>query len=180
MLSPITASQWDFGAAAHLLVRAGFGADPAEIERTIALGPDKAVASLLRAPVEDYPPPIWAQPDDQDELHAEFQQAATPTEKQMAGKLLRERFISEMKDLTRWWVVRMVNTPAPLTEKMVLFWHGHFATSAQKVRSPYKMWLQNETFRQNALGNFRTLVKAISRDPAMMIWLDTVQKRKPK
>ena len=47
MLSPITASQWDFGAAAHLLVRAGFGADPVEIENTAAFGPDKAVASLL-------------------------------------------------------------------------------------------------------------------------------------
>jgi len=97
MLSPITASQWDFGAAAHLLVRAGFGADPAGIEKTFALGPDKAVVSLLRAPLEDYPPPIWAQPDDQDELRAEFQQAATPAEKQMAGRLLRERFISEMR-----------------------------------------------------------------------------------
>jgi uncharacterized protein (DUF1800 family) len=178
MLSPITASQWDFGAAAHLLVRAGFGAEPAGIEKTLALGPNKAVASLLRVPLEDYSPPIWAQPNDQDELRAEFQQAATSAEKQMARKLLRERFISEMKDLTRWWVARMVNTPSPFTEKMVLFWHGHFATSAQKVRSPYKMWLQNETFRQNALGNFRTLVKAISRDPAMMIWLDTVQSKK--
>jgi uncharacterized protein (DUF1800 family) len=178
MLSPITASQWDFDAAAHLSVRAGFGADPGGIEKTLALGPHKAVASLLHAPADDYPFPVWAQPNDQDELRAEFQQAATPTDKQMAGKLLREQFVNEMTDLTRWWVARMVNTPSPLTEKMVLFWHGHFATSAQKVRSPYKMWLQNETFRQNALGNFRTLVKAISRDPAMMIWLDTVQSKK--
>ena len=77
-----------------------------------------------------------------------------------------------MKDLTRWWVERMANTTSPFTEKMVLFWHGHFATSAQKVRSPYKMWRQNETFRQHGLGNFLTLVKAISRDPAMMIWLE--------
>ena len=40
------------------------------------------------------------------------------------------------------------------------------------------MWLQNETLRQNALGNFANLTKAISRDPAMMIWLDTVQSKK--
>ena len=83
-----------------------------------------------------------------------------------------------MKDLTLWWIARMVNTHSPLTEKMTLFWHGHFATSGQKVRPAYKMWLQNETLRQNALGNFRALVKAVSRDPAMMVWLDLVQSKK--
>src|ERR1700722_4485820 len=178
MLSAITSSRWDFDAAAHLLARAGFGGGPLEIQKTLALGPEKAVDSLINAPLENYPPPAWAAPDDQDELRAQVQEAATPEEKQMARKLLREKFISEMKDLTGWWVTRMVNTPSPLVEKMTLFWHGHFATSGQKVRPAYKMWSQNETFRQNALGNFGVLVKAISRDPAMMIWLDTAQSKK--
>jgi uncharacterized protein (DUF1800 family) len=178
MLSPITADRWDFDSAAHLLVRAGFGGGPAEIQKTWALGPEKAVNSLINTWPENYPPPAWATTDDQDELRAQVQEAVTPEEKQMARKLLREKFMSEMKDLTRWWVTRMVNTPFPLIEKMTLFWHGHFATSGQKVRPAYKMWRQNETFRQNALGNFRALVKAISRDPAMMIWLDTVQSKK--
>jgi len=66
----------------------------------------------------------------------------------------------------------MLTTPAPLLEKMTLFWHGHFATSGLKVRSPYKLWQQNETFRRHALGNFARLTKAISRDPAMMVYLD--------
>jgi uncharacterized protein (DUF1800 family) len=96
----------------------------------------------------------------------------------MARKLLREKFNGEMKDLTLWWIARMVNTHSPLAEKMTLFWHGHFATSGQKVRPAYKMWLQNETLRQNAFGNFRALVKAVSRDPAMMVWLDLVQSKK--
>jgi uncharacterized protein (DUF1800 family) len=178
MLSPISSDRWDFDAAAHLMVRAGFGADPSEIRKMRSLGPEKTVESLINAPVENYPPPTWATPDDQDELRAEVKEAATPDEKQMARKLLREKFGSEMKDLTHWWVTRMVNTRSPLIEKMTLFWHGHFATSAQKVRPAYKMWLQNETFRQNALGNFRTLAKAVSRDPAMMIWLDLVQSKK--
>jgi len=180
MLSSIRASQWDFDAAAHLLVRAGFGEDPTEIQKALALGPKKAVDSLVNAPLENYPPPMWAKPDDQDQLRAELQEAATPKEKQMVSKLLQEKFVGEMKDLTGWWVTRMVNTRSPLIEKMALFWHGHFATSGQKVRPAYKMWLQNETFRQNALGNFRTMVKAISRDPAMMIWLDIVQSKKER
>src|SRR3984957_3532477 len=178
MLSRITPDRWDFDAAAHLMVRAGFGADPSEIRKMRALGPEKAVESLISSPVESYLPPIWATPDDQDELRAQVKEADTPDEKQMVRKLLREKFVSEMKDLTHWWVTRMVNTRSPLVEKMTLFWHGHFATSGQKVRPAYKMWSQNETFRQNALGNFGVLVKAISRDPAMMIWLDTAQSKK--
>lgn len=178
MLSPIASSRWDFDAAAHLMVRAGFGTDPSEIRKIRALGPEKAVESLINAPVENYPTPAWATPDDQDELRAQVKEAATPDEKLMARKRLREKFGSEMKDLTHWWVTRMVNTRSPLIEKMTLFWHGHFATSGQKVRPAYKMWLQNETFRHNALGNFRTLAKAVSRDPAMMIWLDLVQSKK--
>jgi uncharacterized protein (DUF1800 family) len=178
MLSPITSSRWDLDAAAHLLVRAGFGGDPPAIQRALAMGPEKAVDSVINAPLNDYPPPAWAKPADQDELRTRFKEAATPEEKQMARKLLRDQFIGEMKDLTRWWVTRMVNAPSPFMEKITLFWHGHFATSGQKVRPAYKMWLQNETFRQNALGNFRALVKAISRDPAMMVWLDIVQSKK--
>jgi uncharacterized protein (DUF1800 family) len=84
----------------------------------------------------------------------------------------------EILDLRRWWLDRMMNGPAPLLEKMTLFWHGHFATSIQKVRDAYWMWLQNDTLRRNALGNFATLVKKISRDPAMMIYLDLQQSRR--
>ena len=71
-----------------------------------------------------------------------------------------------------------MNGPAPLLEKMTLFWHGHFATSVQKARDGYWMWLQNDTLRHHALGNFVALTKAISRDPAMMIYLDLPQSRR--
>jgi uncharacterized protein (DUF1800 family) len=82
-----------------------------------------------------------------------------------------------MAELVSWWNQRMCNSPAPLAEKMTLFWHGHFATSAEKVNS-YRMWLQNETLRMYALGNFGTLVKAISCDPAMLTWLDLAASQK--
>ncbi|HET9377743.1 MAG TPA: DUF1800 family protein, partial [Chthoniobacterales bacterium] len=51
-----------------------------------------------------------------------------------------------MASMVGWWAQRMYSSPAPLVEKMTLFWHGHFATSAEKVNS-YRMWLQNETLR---------------------------------
>jgi uncharacterized protein (DUF1800 family) len=52
----------------------------------------------------------------------------------------------EMIDLRRWWLDRMLNGPAALLEKMTLYWHGHFATSIQKVRDAYWMWLQNRSW----------------------------------
>jgi uncharacterized protein (DUF1800 family) len=180
MLSPLAPNRWDFDAAAHLLLRAGFGGSVEEIEKVHALGSAKAVNSLVDAQPEYYPPPAWANSHDQDQLRDQMRDAATPEQKQSAHKLLGQQFRSEMSDLTRWWVTRMMNTRAPFIEKMTLFWHGHFATSGQKVRPAYKMWFQNETLRQNGLGNFANLTKAISRDPAMMVWLDTVQSKKEK
>ena len=69
-------------------------------------------------------------------------------------------------------------SPRPLQEKLTLFWHGHFATSAQKVRDAYLMWLQNDTFRRNAAGNWLTMLTEVTKDPAMLIWLDQTQSRK--
>src|SRR5271170_3579701 len=104
MLSPLTASRWNYDAAAHLLVRAGFGTPPEGIQKTLTLGPEKAVDLLINAPPENELPPTWATPDDQDELRAQMQEAATPQEKQTARKLLQEKFTDEMKDLTLWWL----------------------------------------------------------------------------
>jgi uncharacterized protein (DUF1800 family) len=61
---------------------------------------------------------------------------------------------------------------------MVLFWHGHFATSVEKVRDPYLMWRQNELFRRLATGNWLELLIYVAKDPAMLIWLDQAQSRK--
>src|SRR5262249_17630330 len=61
----------------------------------------------------------------------------------------------------------------PLREKLTLFWHNHFATSIAKVQSPALMFRQNCLLRQHALGRFGPLLQAISRDAAMLLWLDS-------
>src|SRR5207244_13318353 len=81
-------------------------------------------------------------------------------------------------ELRGWWLERMVTGPRPLQEKLTLFWHGHFATSTQKVRDAYFMWLQNETFRRHAMGNWLQLLTAVAKEPAMLIWLDQAESRK--
>ena len=61
---------------------------------------------------------------------------------------------------------------------MVLFWHGHFATSVEKVRDPYYMWRQNELFRRLATDNWLRLLTEAGKDPAMLVWLDQAQSQK--
>jgi uncharacterized protein (DUF1800 family) len=178
MLSPLSTNQWNFDAAAHLLVRAGFGGRPGEIEKLRALGLNKAIDSLVDASQDFTPPPDWADPHNEDELQKQVKEAPEGPEKQAARKALNEKNKLEMRDLTHWWITRMVNTPSPFVEKMTLFWHGHFATSGEKVRPAFKMWLQNQTLRAYASSDFGSLVKAISRDPAMLVWLDTIQSKK--
>jgi uncharacterized protein (DUF1800 family) len=83
-----------------------------------------------------------------------------------------------MVELKSWWLARMAKGPRPLQEKMVLFWHGHFATSMEKVRDAYFMWRQNELFRRMAMDNWLRLLIEVAQDPAMLIWLDQAQSRK--
>ena len=80
--------------------------------------------------------------------------------------------------LREWWFREMLTTPAPLVEKMTLFWHNHFSTSQQKVRFTPLMYRQNVLLRRNALGNFGSLLREIGRDPAMLIYLDGANSRK--
>jgi uncharacterized protein (DUF1800 family) len=80
--------------------------------------------------------------------------------------------------LPAWWLYRMMQSKNQWLEKLVLFWHGHFATSAAKVNSVGMMLAQNDLIRQKAAGPFAELVSGISRDPAMLIYLDSATNRR--
>ena len=73
-----------------------------------------------------------------------------------------------------WWIERMQSPDRMVEERMTWFWHDHFATSVAKVRSPYLMYQQHLTLRQHATGNFAELVKAMAKDPAMLLYLDGI------
>jgi uncharacterized protein (DUF1800 family) len=180
VLTALPDSRWNEATAAHLLNRAGFGSTPEEIETLRAKGLAAAVRNFIDVPADtaNVPPPAWAHPRDIRRQRMEIKAAKDQGEDfQSKTRQIRMMEGDEIVDLRRWWLDRMLNGPAPLLEKMTLFWHGHFATSIQKVQDAYWMWLQNDTLRRNALGNFKTLVKKISRDPAMMIYLDLQQSR---
>ena len=181
MFAPLSARQWNYEAAAHLLTRAGFGGTPGEIEAAHGKGLDAAVRDLVDVSddLADVPAPEWAHPRPIGKIRTQMRsQRISPRERRERKRAYHDMEGENILDLRRWWLERMLTSPAPLLEKMTLFWHGHFATSVQKVRDGYWMWLQNDTLRRNALGNFATLTKKMSRDPAMMIYLDLEKSEK--
>jgi uncharacterized protein (DUF1800 family) len=180
MLKPLARGKWDFTTAAHLLNRAGFGGTTLEIDKLADLGHEQAVAYLVdyEKIADDTPDPPWAKPDP--ERAQRFLEARRGSEEERR-KLQREMQQTErqhMIELRAWWLHRMAKGPRPFQEKMVLFWHGHFATSVEKVRESYLMWRQNELFRREATGNWLELLIEVARDPAMLVWLDQAQSRK--
>ena len=181
MLKPLSSDRWSFGTAAHLLNRAGFGGSPADIQKLADLGMDQAVSHLLDYETVPDPTsnPDWARPNPEElRKYREAIRTGTPEEKKMAQQEQQRTFQRRMLELRGWWLQRMAHGPRPFQEKMVLFWHGHFATSVEKVRNPYFMWRQNELFRQHATGNWQQLLMDAGQDPAMLLWLDQAQSRK--
>jgi len=180
MLEPVSASKWNFTTAAHLLNRAGFGGTPRQIEELVALGPEKAVSRFVDFEniADETAAPDWAKPDPDRADRLRAARDASPEERQ---RLLREAQRTQREHLTElrgWWLLRMAEGARPLQEKMTLFWHGHFATSIEKVRDAYLMWRQNETLRQLATGNWLELLIEVGQDPAMLICLDQAQSRR--
>ncbi|MDA1297468.1 MAG: DUF1800 domain-containing protein [Chloroflexi bacterium] len=133
----------------HLLRRAGFGGTRDEIDRFSKLGYEATVEHLLNPPsVESMPQDIIRRYHvDQSDLRV---QPATGAN----------------------WIYRMVTTNAPLLEKIALLWHRVFATGQTKLIQGKVIVTQLEMFRRLGLGNYRDLLLALSRDPAMLMWLD--------
>ncbi len=138
---------------AHLLRRAGLSAHQTEIERLLPLGIEGAVDYLLDYDKQE-------DPIDDAEVIA-FLQGESP------------RLQPPM--VANWWLYRMLVTRRPLQERMAFFWHNHFATSAGKVGDGRLMLMQIQLFQRLALADFKTLVLEVSKDPAMLVWLDGVR-----
>jgi len=196
-LSPIGANDWNRERAAHLLERAGFGGTPEEIDALARLSPEQAVARLV-----DYAgvrndqlqpfdaSPIWdegldpfpvSRPATTDQAKAKGEALGVQVKPDGNRRLqpVANKFFYwlrasrlETNRAAYWWAGRMLATERPLEEKMALFWHGHFATSEEKVRDVRKMLLQLELFQREGTGNFRDLLIGVAQDPAMLAFLD--------
>ena len=159
--------------ARHLLARTGFGPNDAEARAYASMTREAAVDSLLRGAqtVATLAPPASA--TDTSPLRPPRGDATDEERKAFVRTQVREGL-----ELRAWWINEMRVTPSPLTERMTLFWHNHFVSAQPKVRTTRLMYWQNATLRENALGNLGTLLHAIAKDPAMLVYLDGVRSRK--
>jgi len=196
-LTPITAANWNYDFAAHLLERAGFGGTPTEIDALAKMTPAQAVARLVRFQgtdisklppfdaddihdpgLEPFPPSRPAVTDMAKEKGEALGIKVKPTGNRRLQPIVDEFFYwlrasaLETNRVASWWANRMVASPRPLQEKMALFWHGHFASNEAKVRDYRKLLGQLELFEKQGTGNFRDLTVAIAQDPGMLEFLD--------
>ena len=155
--APSAEQPWNEHRAAHLLRRTLIGPKPSEIAEAVQSTPEAVVDRLLDMPLlPPTSPGAWVDNDP----------FVRPTSEQRAT----ER--AQVDQTRAWWMELIVNQEFSIQERMVLFWHDHFATQAKDVRRPQLIYLQNFLFRKHAVGNFKTLVEDVTRDPAMIYYLD--------
>ena len=148
---PTAEDPWGPKWAAHLYRRAAFGAGREDLEESGRLGLQGTLDLLCQG-----------RPFAAEILETLVDVGRVAADDDEGGDQLRG-----------WWLYCMLQGGHPLREKMTLFWHNHFATSLAKVQNPVLMFGQNCLLRTHALGRFGPLLQAISRDPAMMVWLDS-------
>ncbi|MFV0415669.1 MAG: DUF1800 family protein [Chthoniobacterales bacterium] len=170
----INTSDWKPEFAAHLIRRTSFAATKDEIQKFADMSPQTAVEHILQPPKEKVKEEDtgvdFASYFQEKDYFRKFKRSDTKREE------IRQKFVKNRNrmtaDLRGWWLERMRKVRPSALESLTLFWHGHFATSIRKVKDPYYMFKQNQTFREGALGSMVDLAKAVAQDPAMMIYLD--------
>jgi uncharacterized protein (DUF1800 family) len=152
---PTRRNRWDQEKVAHLYRRATFGATWEVVQKGIDTPTEELVDSLISG-------------------GRDWQQFEIDIARLRKGVLESK----DARELQALWMYRLLASPHPLLERMTLFWHDHFATSNAKVNDVILMSDQNESLRHNALGHFGDMLQAMTRDPAMLIWLDSNTNRK--
>ncbi|MCR9243654.1 MAG: DUF1800 domain-containing protein [bacterium] len=142
---PTAGDPFDLRKVGHLLRRAGFAAPLGVRKRLVRGGLDAALAFVA---------PRTA--------------AVAPADERLEDVVAFGK-IERLRAFRAWLLLESAH---PLRERLSYFWHGHFATSNQKVQDPRAMAHQLATFDRLGVGRFDELVRAICRDPAMLRWLD--------
>ncbi len=156
-MDPLTQAQ----TVRRVVDRLAFGLPAHDLDALTRRGPDGAARALLgRAAPAPTPP--------------EFEQVPERVkgESTVAKKARRVVLRANSVTLATWWLTQLITSPDPARERLTWFWHGHFATSIQKVRLAQLMLTQNQTFRSLGGASFGPLAHALIVDPALMVWLD--------
>ena len=164
----------------HLYNRAGFGISYTDLEKLSRKNLDKVVDSLLKDSQKKDPITLV---NDYESKRQLLVQAGLYSKKDLNDeeKKMRQQIVREQNEVSRdlniAFVNKMINTDAPLREKMTLFWHGHFAC---RSNNPFFAQQLNNIQRENALGSFKSLLVEVSKSPAMLQYLNNQQNKKGK
>ncbi|MBK9248452.1 MAG: DUF1800 domain-containing protein [Ignavibacteria bacterium] len=163
---PSASNPWDYSKAAHLLRRCMFGPKDTEIRKAVTDGLDATITQLLTP----FTPSLteissWAgqdpnvRPPNNNNQSTEFQ--AWQTAK-----------FNHRDQLIKWWVKTIATSPVSIQERLIFMWHNHFANEINVVDFAEFMLTQNLLFRKYIFGDFKQMVKEITKDPSMLIYLD--------
>ena len=157
--TPDDKAPWNLRRVVHLHRRAGFAATWQEIERDLRDGPQAAIDRLLAGKAYT---------------------TAVPDDFEATSRLLADAAVASgnIHRLKAWWLYRMIFSPDSLGERLRLLWHNHFATSNRKVEDVAMMRRQNDLFRQFARAPFSELLTRVTKDPAVLVWLDADSNRR--
>ncbi|MGZ5220711.1 MAG: DUF1800 family protein, partial [Chitinophagaceae bacterium] len=172
------AGSWTINEVTHLLKRTMFGAAKADIDYFLTLSPDAAIDELLNnittpsPPVRDYGL-LHEEDGIYDDLGVAQGQTWVNDPNMASNPEVRSQINSRRVDsLRKWWAGLIINQGRSIQERMVLFWHHHFSVQQQEVENAQFLYRHHNLLRSNMLGNFKTLVKEVTIDPAMLIHLN--------
>ena len=154
----------------HLYLRAGFGVHIETLLQVTKFDRERLVNLLFEQSRKPVPIQVVRIPN-ADEMQVAMKKEHTPEEK----KMLKEYSKDEGKNLNLAWLKKIFSGEEMLNEKMTFFWHDHFAC---KDNNPLLSQSLNNAIRKNALGNFKELLSAVSKEPAMLKFLNNQQNRK--
>lgn len=170
---------WTVNEVSHLLKRTMFGAKKADIDYFLTLSPGAAVDELLNNIVTPSPPvrDYGLIPDEFGVLYDDLGVAQgqtwvndpnTSSDPDVRGTINALR----VQSLRKWWAGLIIGQGRSIQEKMVLFWHHHFSVQESEVGNAQFLYRHHNLLRTNALGNFKTLVREVTIDPAMLLHLN--------
>jgi uncharacterized protein (DUF1800 family) len=158
---------WTTKEIAHLLKRTMFGAKKADIDHFRGMTPSQAVDALLNVSGTMPDPPLKYYSGD-------GANDGVATGATWVNTVSPNANFERINSWKNWWIGQMLNQDRTVREKMTLFWHNHFATEASMYENGRYAYIHNNLLRSNALGNFKSLVRAVSIDQAMLKYLNGV------
>ncbi|MFN9787888.1 MAG: DUF1800 family protein [Planctomycetia bacterium] len=164
--------EWNLRNAEHLLNRAAFGATSDEAHAAVARGMQATIEALFPADAKVPRPEILGRRDLPLDLERPETRLRNVEGRREGLSRLQPDLISPLNMWGDWWIERMRKSEDPLRERMTIFWHGHFVSSVKEVGDAHEMIEQLTFLRENALGDFATLLRGIGRTPAMLAYLN--------